>query len=72
MKLNSSYAVRIYELLKQYQNIDKRVMSLEDLRDYLGINIEEYKRFTNFEIRILKVAKKEINESTDIIIDYEK
>lgn len=72
LKLNSSYAVRIYELLKQYQKIGKRIISIEDLRDYLGIDSEEYKRFTNFESRVLKVAKKEINEYTDINIDYKK
>ena len=72
LRLNSSYAVRIYELLKQYEKIGKREIKINDLRSYLGIEKEEYTRFDNFEARVLLPAKKETNKYTDIIIDYEK
>ena len=72
LMLKSGYSVRIYELLKQYQNIGKRSMSIDDLRTYLGVEEDEYLRFTNFESRVLKVAKLEINKHTDINIDYQK
>ncbi|MGM0411333.1 MAG: hypothetical protein ACQEQF_11325, partial [Bacillota bacterium] len=39
--------------------------------EFLGL-VGKYKRFTNFETYVLKVAKEEINEHTDIDIDYEK
>lgn len=72
LELRSSYAVRIYELLKQYENIGKREILVEDLREFLGIEDDEYQRFYDFERRILKVAEEEINEYTDIEISYGK
>ena len=72
LRLNSSYAVRIYELLKQYEKIGEREINIKDLRNYLGIEKEEYTRFDNFEARVLSPAKKETNKYTDLIIDYEK
>ena len=71
LKLSSSYSIRLYELLKQYLNIRSRKFKMDELREFLSIE-DKYKRFTNFENRILKVAKKEINEHTDIDIDYKK
>ncbi len=70
--LKSSYSVRMYELLKQYQNIGKRCISINDLRDYLGIDKDEYNRFYDFEKRVLTISKCEINKHTDINIDYQK
>lgn len=72
LKLNSSYSIRIYELLKQYEKIGKREFNTNELKELLGANEKSYNRFDNFERRVLKVAKVEINEKTDIWIDYEK
>lgn len=71
LKLKSSYSIRIYELLKQCEGIKKRKFKLNELKKLLGVE-DKYKDFRDFERRILKVAKKEINEKTDIWIDYEK
>ncbi|MCR2042680.1 replication initiation protein [Anaerosalibacter massiliensis] len=71
LQLRSSYSVRIYELLKQYESIEERKINIKDLREYLGIE-EEYERFYDFERSVLKVSKKEINKFTDIKINYEK
>ena len=72
LRLKSSYAVRVYELLKQYENIGKREINIKDLREYLGIDKKEYTRFDNFEARVLTPAQEEINKHTDINIEYEK
>ena len=83
LRLKSSYSVRVYELLKQYEGIGKREIGIDDFRDYLGINKDEYIRFYDFERRILIQSKTEINgeidkkgniiyPGTDINIDYEK
>lgn len=71
LKLNSGYSIRIYELLKQYEKIRKRKFEVNALKEFLGIG-DKYRRFSNFESRILKIAKKEINKHTDIDIDYKK
>ena len=50
----------------------KREINIKKLRGYLGIKEGEYKRFDNFDRVILKGTKEEINEHTDIEINYEK
>ena len=50
----------------------ENIFTIKELRKYLGIEEDEYKRFDNFEMRVLKATKEEINEYTDLIIDYEK
>lgn len=72
LSLKNKHSIRVYELMKQYEKIGERKISLEELREYLGIGEDEYLRFGNFENRVLKTTKEEINEYTDLIIDYEK
>lgn len=78
-RMDSAYSIRIYELLKQYQNMKtrggqtvKRAFELEELKMILGIEKTEYSRFFDFEKRVLKVATDEINEKSDIQIGYTK
>jgi len=70
MGLKSIHAIRIYELLKQYENIGKREISLEDLRTYCGIEEKKYKNINDLKRFLLEISKKEINNKTDIFIDY--
>ena len=70
--LNSKYAIRLYELLKQYEGTGYRVDKVSDLREMLGVEPYEYQRFPDFEKRVLKTAVKEINEKTDIEVSYTK
>ena len=70
--LRSTYSIRLYELLKQYESTGFRVDYLPELREMLGIEPNEYPRFDNFERKILKVAIKEINEKTDLEVSYTK
>jgi plasmid replication initiation protein len=72
MGLRSVHTIRVYELLKQYETIGKRGILLIDLREYCGIEATQYKKFNNFKKDILERAKREINEKTDILIDYEE
>ena len=71
-RLRSTYAVRLYELLKQYENTGYRVDYLPDLREMLGVEKNEYKRFEAFDRRVLKKAVEEINEKTDLEVSYSK
>lgn len=71
LNLKGSHSIRIYELLKQYERIGKREFEVKVLKELLGVG-EGYERFYDFERYVLKPAKKEINEKTDIWIDYKK
>lgn len=72
VKLNSVYAIRIYELLKQYEKLKKRELSLQDLRNLLAIKPDTYKQYGHFKNKVLLVAQKEINQKTDIEFEFEE
>lgn len=72
LKLNNSYSIRLYEILKQCEKMKNREIKIDELKEILGVDSPSYDRFDNFERKVLKVAKSEINEKTDIWIDYEK
>lgn len=72
MGLRSIHAIRIYELLKQHENIGKREISVNDLRGYCGIEEGQYKNINDLKRFLLEISKKEINSKTDILIDYEE
>lgn len=58
----SAYTIRIYMLLKQYQNIGFREFELQELRKILGIDEKEYAEFKDFKKRVINQAKKEFEE----------
>jgi plasmid replication initiation protein len=72
LQLRSKYAIRLYELLKRYEDTGFRLDYLPELRKKLGVEESEYKAFKDFEKRVLKPAVKEINEKTDLKISYIK
>lgn len=69
---NSSYSCRIYELLKQYENIKVRTANICDLRNMFCIGEEEYKRYNDFKRKVILQAQKEINTGSDISFAFEE
>jgi len=72
MQLKSSYSIRIYELLKQYQGIGKRSVTIDSLRKMLGIMSKEYRLYGDFKRKVILVAHREINEKTDILFEFKE
>lgn len=71
--LNSSYAVRLYEILIAWRTTGKTPqITLEDLRNKLGVINGEYERMSNFKSRVLDYSIEQINEHTDIKASYEQ
>lgn len=70
VRLNSVYSIRIYELLKQYERLRKRELTLEELRHFLAIESTKYKQYGHFKSKVLAVAQKEINNKTDIHFEF--
>lgn len=66
IKLKSSYAIRIYELLKQYEKIGRRTFEVDELKLILGIKPDEYDLYKHFKSRVLSAAKRELEAITDI------
>lgn len=68
--LASFNQMRLYELLKQYEKIGKRTISLVDLKEYLGLEKNQYQEWRDLREKIIKVAQKAIGEKTDISFTY--
>lgn len=71
LRLKSSNQLRMYEVLKQYEYIGERVISVKELRELLGISAKEYARYGDFKVHVLDVCQKALDENTDIRYDYE-
>lgn len=70
LKLKSIYAIRIFELLLQYSSIGLRKITLENLREYCGIDSEEYKNYFDLKRYVIEKSKIEINSKTEYKIEY--
>jgi plasmid replication initiation protein len=71
--LNSAYAVRLYELLIQWRSTGLTpLIKLDDLRQKLGVEKNEYPRMTDFKKRVLDLGIEQINEHTDITAKYKQ
>lgn len=69
--LDSSYAIRLYELLIQWRVAGKTPeFELQDFRRKLGVKDSQYKTMSNLKSRVLEPAIKQINEYTDITVKY--
>jgi plasmid replication initiation protein len=71
MQFKSVHAIRIYELLKQYQDIGERVLSLEEIKECCGVK-GKHKQYIDFEKYLLLIAQREINEKSDLHIEFER
>lgn len=71
--LTSGYAIRLYELLISWREVGKTpTYEIDDLRQKLGVEPEQYKELYNLKIRVLDLAIKQINDHTDITAEYKQ
>lgn len=61
----------MYELLKSYEGIGKRVFDIEELKQILGVE-DKYSKFANFKTRILLKAQEDLLQHTDISFTFEE
>lgn len=71
-RLKSSFSIRIYELLKQYEKIGKIKKSLIDLKFFLNIEDNKYLKYNDFKRFVIVVAQNELKEKTDISFNFEE
>ena len=75
LRLKSPNQVRMYEILKQYESIGKRELSVPELRELLGIDKQEYSGRTgwsDFKRYVLESCQQSLKENTDICYTYER
>ena len=70
--MKSAFSVRIYELMKSYSFRHTITFELDELKKLLMVeDVKSYNRFPDFRRKVLEKAQLEINELTDINIEFE-
>lgn len=68
LTMRSKYGIRLYELLKSYEYLDKEIsFSLEELKQRIDA---PYKRYPDFRRYVLEPAIEDINNCSDIDVGY--
>ena len=70
-KMDTAYAIRLYELLRQWDGIGKREIALEQLREWLQLE-ERYPSIKDFKKWVLDPAVSQINEYTPISVSWDQ
>ena len=71
--LTGKYAIRLYELLIAWREVGKvPQIELSEFRAKLGVEDNEYKAMNHFKSRVLELSIKQINQHTDITVNYEQ
>lgn len=68
--MRSQYSIRIYELLKSYENLHRKSFTVEELKKMLMCENASYDNFNNFKVKVLDIALQEINQLTDINVEF--
>lgn len=71
LKLKSSFAIRLYELMKAHQFLGKVSYTLVELKNILGIE-GKYSAYYDFKRRVLIPAQNELKEFSDVYFEYEE
>lgn len=67
--LNSSYSIRVYELLYQYKRIGKRRFEVEDFKRKIGCH---YPMYGHVKKRAILKAQSDLEEFTDLKFEFEE
>ena len=54
MQFKSVHAIRIYELLKQYENIGERILDIEEIKECCGVK-DKLRKYADFEKYLLNL-----------------
>lgn len=75
LNCSSKYAKRLYAIACQWRSVGSKRFELEELKKMLGLidkkGNEQFERISQFKEYVLDIAKKQINEHSDIEIDFE-
>ena len=68
--VSSAYTIRFYELIKQYESIGKREISIKDLRFMLCLE-DKYPLFADLKRWVIDTSINELNKKTPMQVSYE-
>jgi plasmid replication initiation protein len=67
--LKSSYSIRLYELLKQYEPLKRRIIAIDQLREVLCLG-KKYNALKDLKKYVINLGINEINVNCDVRITY--
>ena len=73
LALRSKYSLRLYELLKSYLYLNNKTFKVDELKELLMLGSSSSKSYSEFKVfnrNILAKSISEINDITDIYIEY--
>jgi plasmid replication initiation protein len=70
-QLNSSYSIRLFEMLIRFNDTGERIVSVKSFRQQIGLSDDIYPKFADFRKRVLDAAVKELNNKTNLVIEYQ-
>lgn len=74
-QLPSGHSIRIYEILRMAYNKSRGQApyqsTVSEIKAMLGIKQDTYALFSNFRKKVLEVAKRDLEEQTDLKFEYE-
>ncbi|MEG2335778.1 replication initiation protein [Chryseobacterium sp.] len=75
LNCSSKYAKRLYAIACQWRSVGTKRFEIPELKKMLGLidkkGNEQFERISDFKIKVLDIARKQISENTDIELDYE-
>lgn len=83
LNLPSSYSIRIYELLKQYERIGHRTFTVDEFKEMIGAKQtvrlgkgkeevrDKYPLYGSLNQKVLKPAQRHLVENTDLCFEFE-
>lgn len=71
LAMKSAFSVRMYEILKSYAFQRTKIFDLDEFKRLLMVDgVKSYQNYKDFRKKVLEVSEKEINENTDLHIQY--
>lgn len=70
LALESKYGKRLFQLLKQWESVGVKDFPVKFLKEFLCA--EHYEKFERFETKAVKRAVEDINNNTEMNVEYEK
>lgn len=70
--LRSIYSIRMFILLKQFDNIGFRRIEIAVLRNLLGVEEQQYKLYADFKKRVILRPQKDLKKYCDICFDFKE
>ena len=69
INFKSEYSFRFYELMKQYEQIGERTITIEEIRDLLMLEENKYIKYNHLKKRVIQKSIEEINKYSDLKVE---